>query len=470
MEKLLVTRLENIVTRMENVLFKCDGSKTDKTDSPSAPSLEISVPKSIELLDEAIEDKIEQLCALSTKIGGDVNLLKNLLKDALTEHRNFVWTACGLSRPEDVGITKLVESLSKKMCSTTEFKDNHRTSPFYGHICAVEAAVGGLGWVVQPKTPAPYFNEAVETSLFYINRILMAHKTSKNEHFEWAKTLKELMTELHAYIRKHHTTGLTWNSQPGTRPAKETSMVSSGGSSSIPPPPPPPPPSLSTNSAGTKDSGVAALLDSLNTGLSATSRLKKVTPDMQTHKNPSLRGDKITLTNGKTGKSVSQSEPVKNSPKILWDGKVWKIEHQVENRDVVVEVKDKKEAIYIYKCTDSVIMIRGKANTITLDGCSKTSVVFDGLLGQCEVINSKSIQVQTLGELPIISIQKTDGCHVYLSRAAIDTQIVSSKSSEMNVSAQLDDDSEEYTEMALPEQFVTRIENKKLMTSPTELA
>jgi Adenylate cyclase associated (CAP) C terminal. len=40
---------------------------------------------------------------------------------------------------------------------------------------------------------------------------------------------------------------------------------------------------------------------------------------------------------------------------------------------------------------------------------------------------------QVLGKVPTISIDKTDGCQMYLSPESLDVEIVSSKSSEMNV-------------------------------------
>jgi adenylyl cyclase-associated protein len=79
------------------------------------------------------------------------------------------------------------------------------------------------------------------------------------------------------------------------------------------------------------------------------------------------------------------------------------------------------------------VQIKGKVNSVTIDGCKKTSVVFDNLLSQVEVINSQSIEIQSLGALPTVSIQKTDGCQVYLSKDSVDAEIVTSKSSEMNI-------------------------------------
>lgn len=44
-----------------------------------------------------------------------------------------------------------------------------------------------------------------------------------------------------------------------------------------------------------------------------------------------------------------------------------------------------------------------------------------------------------MGKVPIISINKTDGCHVYLSHESLNCDIISAKSSEMNILVPKDD-------------------------------
>lgn len=68
---------------------------------------------------------------------------------------------------------------------------------------------------------------------------------------------------------------------------------------------------------------------------------------------------------------------------------------------------------------------------------------------------------------PTISIDACQGAHVYLWDEAKEAEIVSSKSSEMNCSVQLDD---EFKEMPIPEQFVTKWcpKAKKITTTATE--
>lgn len=40
---------------------------------------------------------------------------------------------------------------------------------------------------------------------------------------------------------------------------------------------------------------------------------------------------------------------------------------------------------------------------------------------------------QVLGTVPTISIDKTDGCQMYMSDKSLDVEVISSKSTEMNV-------------------------------------
>ncbi len=51
-----------------------------------------------------------------------------------------------------------------------------------------------------------------------------------------------------------------------------------------------------------------------------------------------------------------------------------------------------------------------------------------------QMVNCQRMQVQVKGVVPAVAIDKTDGCQVYLSYVSRGAQIVTSKSSELNVS------------------------------------
>lgn len=140
---------------------------------------------------------------------------------------------------------------------------------------------------------------------FYTNRVLKDYKEkdATKLHSNWVQAWIKTINELQAYVKEHHTTGVSWNPRGG---ALDPSKISGGSPSStggpLPPPPPPMPtfdlfadiPSLP---ASNQVDALAKLQKELNVGTDITKSLKKVSDDQKTHKNTSLRA-------GNTGKHV----------------------------------------------------------------------------------------------------------------------------------------------------------------------
>ena len=128
-----------------------------------------------------------------------------------------------------------------------------------------------------------------------------------------------------------------------------------------------------------------------------------------------------------------------------------------------------QQSIYIYKCTNSTIVVEGKVNSIVLDQCNKVGLQFTSVVSLIDIINCKSMKAQVIERVPTIQIEKTDGCHIYLSSTSLDTEFITSKSSEMSVNLPIDDN--EYKEYPIPEQFKTSLKNgNQLVTVPNESA
>lgn len=128
-----------------------------------------------------------------------------------------------------------------------------------------------------------------------------------------------------------------------------------------------------------------------------------------------------------------------------------------------------KQTIYVYKCSNSILNIQGKVNSIVLDQCTKVGLIFTSVVSMVEFINCRGMKVQVLDHVPTIQIEKTDGCHVYLSKTSLDTQFITSKSSEMTINVPFGDG--EYKEHPIPEQFKTHVKDgKSLVTVPNESA
>ena len=129
-----------------------------------------------------------------------------------------------------------------------------------------------------------------------------------------------------------------------------------------------------------------------------------------------------------------------------------------------------KQTVYLYNCKGATVQINGKVNTITVDKCTKTNVIFTNVMGGCELVNCKSVKVQANGACPTVAIDKTDGVVVYAGRECYASlTIVASKSSEMNVSWPGATDEDAWNEAPIPEQYQHKIEGRGVSCNVSDL-
>lgn len=235
---------------------------------------------------------------------------------------------------------------------------------------------------------------------FYTNRVLKEWKEKDVTHVEWAKAWVQTLVELQQYIKQYHTTGIVWAGK-----VKASANGSSGGPPPPPPmgnlPPPPPMPAFDPAVAAEGDER-NALFAQINQGADITKSLKKVTSDMQTHKNPGLRsGPAPFKASGPTPfkpviAAKPNSAPADKPPVFNRDGKKWIIEYQKNNRGLVVENAEMNNVVYMFKSENSTLTVKGKINSIVIDSCKKCSVVFDSLVSSVEFVNCQSVQMQVI--------------------------------------------------------------------------
>ncbi|XP_034472380.1 adenylyl cyclase-associated protein 1 isoform X2 [Drosophila innubila] len=400
---------------------------------------------------------LSQYLTLSAKIGGDVAQHAKFVKAAFDAQLRYVTLATEIAQPAQPKQMELLQPTSTQISAVQDYREKHRSSPLFNHLSAISESIPALGWVCVAMKPGPLVKEMNDAGQFYTNRVLKEWKEKDATHVEWARAWIQTLTELQAYIKQYHTTGLVWSGK-GAAPA--------GGAPPPPPPgglPPPPPPldlsALKLDSAGDERS---ALFAQINQGADITKNLKKVTGDMQTHKNPSLRTGPApfkTPASSSSGPAIAASV---KEPVFTRDGKKWLIEYQKNNTGLLVDNAEMNNVVYMFRCEGSTLTVKGKVNNIVLDSCKKCSLLFDSVVASVEFVNCQSVQMQVLGSVPTVSIDKTDGCQMYLSKDSMGVEIVSSKSSEMNVL--LPEASGDFTELALPEQYKTFINGKTLKT------
>lgn len=420
---------------------------------------------SVNAYEDIILGTFGNFLALSNKIGGDVAAQAALVKQAFDAQLSFLRTAADCSAPSNSDLQALLKPTSDHISAIQNYREKHRTSQYFNHLSAISESIPALGWVCVAPTPGPYVKEMNDAGQFYTNRVLKDWKEKDSTHVEWARGWIQTLTELQQYIKLYHTTGLMWS-------GKNKAVA---GVSAVPPPPPgglpPPPPMMPLGDLSAKGVGDdrSALFAQINQGEDITKGLKKVTADMQTHKNPGLRSGPApykaptSITNG----TKSVSAPISKPPTFTRDGKKWLIEYQKDNATLMVENAEMNNVVYMFRCENSTLQIKGKINSVVMDSCKKCSLVFDTLVASAEFVNCQSVQMQVLGKVPTISIDKTDGCQMYLSANSLDVEIVSSKSSEMNVMIPKGTTGD-YSEQPIPEQFKTVIKGQSLNTTCVE--
>ncbi|KAL7031680.1 hypothetical protein ACKWTF_007098 [Chironomus riparius] len=430
-ENFLPTVLPHLEKRLERIEKEQRRSREVadedlKDDKPKAMS--------VNAYEDIILGSLAQYLDLSNKIGDDVAKHAEFVKKAFDEQLKYVTMASQSSAPNQSELPKLLQPTSDQINAIQTFREKNRTSKYFNHLSAISESVPALGWVCVSPTPGPHVKEMNDAGQFYTNRVLKEWKEKDITHVNWAKAWIQTLTELQQYIKQYHTTGIVW--------AGKSKPAVSNGSAAPPPPPlsglPPPPPMPVFNPAdAAANDDRNALFAQINKGADITKSLKKVTSEMQTHKNPGLRSGPAPYKGPAPFKPAIAVKPVKapadKPPVFNRDGKKWIIEHQKNNPNLLIENAEMNNVVYMFKSEKSTLTVKGKINSIVIDSCKKCCVVFDNLVSSVEFVNCQSVQMQVLGKVPTISIDKTDGCQMYLSKDSLNVEIISSKSSEMNV-------------------------------------
>lgn len=117
-------------------------------------------------------------------------------------------------------------------------------------------------------------------------------------------------------------------------------------------------------------------------------------------------------------------------------------------------------SILISKCNKTTIIVKGKANAVTVENTNRLSIVVDSLVSTVDVVESANFAVQVLGSLPTVMLDQVDGAQVYLSKESTSTKVFSSKSSSINLNV-ISGEDEDYKELAVPYQLCSYFDEDK---------
>lgn len=88
----------------------------------------------------------------------------------------------------------------------------------------------------------------------------------------------------------------------------------------------------------------------------------------------------------------------------------------------------------------------------------RLSLIVESLVSSVDIVKASNFALQVLGTLPTILMDQVDGAQVYLAKTSMNTEVLSSKCSGINLLLLEDGEDEDYKEVPLPEQIRTYID------------
>lgn len=295
-----------------------------------------------------------------------------------------------------------------------------------------------------------------DASVFYANKVRISSKGGDkgDVHMKWCTQLNQVFQSLIDFVEENQKLGLEWNPR-GKSPVDDAGVGAGAGAGKSSP--------QAKKQQGSAAANLFAELSKIDQSSGKTAGLRHVSDDMKA-KNQKDRSFVVKATakpptKGPTARAkagLTMKDPV-----FELKGNKWTIEYQ---RDGVIKTIEAdqlgiKRTVYIYKCAGCTIVLKGKCNNITLDSCHDVQLLFDNVVGACEIVNCQKVKVQANVAVPTVSIDKCDGAIIYLMQRDIlpNVQLVTSKSSEINVSWPSSNPEENFIERPIPEQFVSKI-------------
>ncbi|KAH6899078.1 adenylate cyclase associated N terminal-domain-containing protein [Thelonectria olida] len=503
----LIKRLEAATSRLEDIATSTelpnDGTAPNPpiatpkalpavSSPPVAPPKPVAepLPESIEEFDAFLNSAVDKYVKLSNTLGGLVAQQAALVRKGFQEQRRFLLISTkakkpGLSGPDVSVHHDLIKPINDALMAVTDLKDQNRPDAMYSQLSTVADGIMVLAWVTLDNRPYKHVEETLGSAQFFGNRVLKEQKDKDAKQVEWVQAFYQIFRDLAEYVKQYFPNGIVWNPQGDS--AQEVAKSLASGSSSpaapaapaggAPPPPPPPPPPgpppvleiKAEPAPATQSSGFGAVFSELNKGESVTKSLRKVDKSEMTHKNPSLRtsstvSDGVSSGRGKSPAPGKKPKPesmrVKKPPKKELEGNKWIIENYEKEQQPIEIEASLTHSILISRCNNTTIIVKGKANQVTIENSTRLSLIVDTLVSTVDVVKAQNFALQVMGTIPTVMLDQVDGAQIYFSKESTGAKLYTSKSTgvNLNVISGPDDD---YKEVPLPSQICSYFDESK---------
>lgn len=347
---------------------------------------------------------------------------------------------CKKSSPEDV---KLV--LKSVQAAVGDIKALQNKEPkLTNHVRTVADGFGIFGWVAQPIINDEWKEEVANAINFYGFKVLQLKQDADTA---WQKAYIAVAKAFIDFVEDNK---------------EATEWAGTGNVAEVLPQ------VQASKSQQSKPAAAANLLAEIQEK-TLSANLKHV--EKNAYKKDPSSAPEIPQPKAPVPKAAAAKEEVKRPPTKEFKSNFWYVQNY--GKEVLKFEGEDVQMNYgwaLIKCQDTTIVIDGKFKTIMLENCSNVKVILSNVMANMEVINCKKITVTIKESCPHISLERTQGIHIYLFPPAKGAKIHSTCSQSMvvhypRVDAAEDD---EWLDIAIPETNVTHLKGDRLMTEALE--
>lgn len=103
---------------------------------------------SVQGFEDILHGAFAQYMSISQSIGGDVLEHSKTVNLAFQAQHQYLVLASQSKQPASQSDQiALLKPTSQQICAIQEFREKHRTSPFFNHLSAISESIPALGWV-----------------------------------------------------------------------------------------------------------------------------------------------------------------------------------------------------------------------------------------------------------------------------------------------------------------------------------
>eukprot|EP00756_Hemistasia_phaeocysticola_P025791 Hpha_TRINITY_DN16023_c7_g1::TRINITY_DN16023_c7_g1_i2::g.120022::m.120022/K17261/CAP1_2, SRV2; adenylyl cyclase-associated protein len=379
---------------------------------------------SVEDYDQWLKNKVLAFVEASKAVAPEVGDMAAILENAFSQQRAFLAEVAECKKPDDDALSKALAPQVEAMERIAGYQTPAMKRSAHSRLFqAIEESGQAVAWVASP-TPIPHVAEIASQAQFHVNKALQA-PTADAGTKAFGTKLRELYAELQEYVKAHHRGGLGWNPK---------GKALTGAPKGAPPP-------------ASKPAAAPA---------PAPAPAKKEAP----------KAPKATPKPAAAPKGF----PTGTAKKEL-EGKKWNVEYFTGSRSELTTVEvdvERSQTLYVYACQYTFIKVKGKINAINLYKCKKVQLQFESCIGQLEITDVEGAEVQVLGQLPAVTIDKSTEVMLYISKESLEVDITTCASTNVNVTVPGKTAEDDPVELQIAEQFSHKVVGNKVESNPVE--